>query len=884
MRRTFTYVLGLLFASLTSSVSAQISSPYTGAELAQGDFYLYNPESGLWLQNNDKNTGDWNTRGATGDYGFAFGVSPVDNGWRLDPKFGHNHSMNASNFYLDTNDALTIWSIIPKEVEGVSNAYYIKDGDNTLSLDDSNNLAWNTGKGDTWQLVTQAERIAYLTNNASEENPIDATFLIMDPRFANENERASAWKWNRPNGNLDNVRWFWNRRSYAVWNGANFTLTQTIENAPNGYYKLNIKGFYRDGNKDDVVTRRKEGTERLLAQYFINDDKAPVMSILDGASETWVDGIFWYPAANADAPYGHYPDNADGFNRAFQDYPNNYMNKGVISTVTTKTLKIGLEKIEANANDWVAWDEFTLTYLGPIDVSEYITALNNAIAVAESLNTDNTSAKAKDNLAAMLLAAKDKTSSVDSEEISKATANLLAAIEAVKNVDVTILRQTVAVAESGIDVTAANYAIENAMSADEVSQALFDLRAARKLNSMRMPDIYKGSAPADGKVYLFNVGTGTFLGTGSDWNTHAAVDQVGIELELIAADNGFKVKTNRGGGWMAYNGYVDTGGQDEWKFVPVEGKENVYNISSTGNDGFLLGYDPNGGTDGKKYWSTIAIDRTGLDKANNQWKIITPDERLSIIENAANDAPVDVSYLIKNASLNRQDGYDMWTKVCDGGNNGARVSTITDNHGDRAADYAWEYYEPFSFSFTQTIEGLAPGIYEVGVQGFFRNGNGGAQANVVNNGGELKQLAYLVANEEKVYLPNIASPEVLDGVPGVGDLQNTQYGAFPNQPQSSIEFFETGYYKTSVKTTVGQDGILTIGIKKDSREEMGDWVVFDNFRLKYFNEEGVTTGIRQAENKTTTNRTHTYYNLNGQKVQKAVKGLYIMDGKKVVIK
>ena len=84
------------------------------------------------------------------------------------------------------------------------------------------------------------------------------------------------------------------------------------------------------------------------------------------------------------------------------------------------------------------------------------------------------------------------------------------------------------------------------------------------------------------------------MGTGSDWNTHAAVDQVGIEIELIAEGDNFKMKTNRGGGWLNYGGYVDTGAQDVWHFLPVEGKENVYNISSTGEDGFLLGYDANG--------------------------------------------------------------------------------------------------------------------------------------------------------------------------------------------------------------------------------------------------------------------------------------------------
>ena len=883
MKRYLSLFLGLMAALLWGSVDAQaLNSPYTGSQLSTGNFFIYNVETGLWLQNNEKNTGDWNTRGATGTYGFAFELFNEQGGWRLDPKFGNNNSMNISNFYLDTNNGRSYWTIEPANVEGVSNAYTIKGDDQTLGLDENDNLAWTNSKS-VWQLVTREERIEYLLQTATEENPLDATFLLADPSFANANERASQWVWQRNGGNLDDVRWYWNRRSYAVWNTRDFTLKQTILDVPNGSYVLTLKGYYRDGNKDQVVQRRAAGEERLLANYFINDDKAPVMSILDGASETWIEGLFFYPSADAEAPYGHYPDDANGFNRVFQDYPNAYQNAGVTSKVVTGSMIVGLEKIEANASDWLAFDDFRLTYLGNnLTVSECLEALVEVIAEAEAFDTSTTSSILANKLNTAVKNGKALLDSADRDAIATAATAISNALLAAKAVNVTVLRQTIALAkEEKLNVSAANKVLTLATEASEVNQALYDLRAARKINALAMPDIYTGSAPAEGKVYIFNLGTGMFLGTGSDWNTHAAVDQVGIEIELIADGDNFKMKTNRGGGWLNYGGYVDTGNQDVWHFIPVAGQENVYNISSTGEDGFLLGYDPNGRTDGKTYWSTIAIDRTGLDNPMNQWKIITPAEREQLIANAANDAPVDVSYLIKNASLNRQDGYNMWEKQCVGGNGGARVSTINDNNGDRAADYAWEYFEPESFSFMQTVENLAAGIYEVSVQGFFRNGNGGAQAAAVNNGEELKQLAVLVANDEEELLPNIAS--VMSKVPGIGDLQTCDMGEFPNMPQSAIEYFETGYYKATVRVTVGEEGKLTLGVKKDTREQMGDWTVFDNFRLTYFNVEGTTTDISDATSHFTPLTTD-YYNLQGQKVTAPAKGLYIVNGKKVVIK
>ena len=946
-----------------------VKSDYAGNEIADGDFFIYNPTSGLWLQNNDKNTGDWNTRGATGDYGFEFGISAIDGGYKLDPKFGHNHSMNISNFYLDTQSDVSAWKLEKLNTnEGVI-AYQIKaDDGRVLSLNNDNNLDWNTGRAAEWQLVTKADRIKFMKENASEENPVDATFLISDPRFVNENERAAAWTWdmNLDGGARDDVRWYRNRRSYAIWNSKSFKLSQVIANIPNGQYKLTLKGYYRDGNKDQVVARRQANEERILANYFINEDKAPMMSILDGASENWVDGLFFYPAADATAPYGHYPDNADGFNRIFQDYPNSYLNAGVTSQVTTGQMTIGLEKLEANDQDWLAFDDFSLVYMGnSMGLAEYQKALNDAIAAADAFDATTTSDVLAGALTSALTDAKGKQTSTDEDELSTAAATLNAALTSAKAVNIVALKATAALAKTEQDdearasvaqlltdaTGAAETAVAEATTAQAVEQALFDLTAARKINALTTTATFKGSAPAAGKVYLFNVGTGMFLGTGSDWNTHAAVDQVGIEIELVDLDNpetnNFKFKTGRGGGWMAYNGYVDTNGQDIWHFLPVDGQEGVYNISSTGQDGYLLGYNPNKGTDGKKYWSNIGIDQTGLDKPMNQWMIITADERAAMIKAASVENPVDVSYLIKNASLNRQDGYDMYTKACEGGNGGARVSTTADGDGNRAADYAYEFFEPTSFSFSQNLTGLKAGKYIVMVQGFFRNGNGDAQREAFNNGNEPVRLAYLFANNEEEQLANIT--EELDLVPALTDVMTSDKGAFPNMPNAAIEYFQHGAYWNAVEVEVGTDGQLTIGVKKNEKQLDGDWTVIDNFRLIYLGNPALETAkselstlIQTAKGLDTTGKTESsvsnlntaitnaetalaaedatveslttaktnlqtaienledfvdginaieaaakagkMFNAQGQQVNKAKKGVYIINKKKVVVK
>jgi hypothetical protein len=390
-----------------------------------------------------------------------------------------------------------------------------------------------------------------------------------------------------------------------------------------------------------------------------------------------------------------------------------------------------------------------------------------------------------------------------------------------------VLKATVALAAAeGLDVSAAADIYENATDGSAASALLNTLRTDRKIKALGgAPDIYTGSVPVAGtEYYFFNLGTGMWLSAGSDWNTHAAVDQAGWLFKLNESGEGFTITCSMG----SFNNspYVDTSINTVYKFQAVEGKEGVYNILE-GTD--LLGWNPDGKTDGKKYWNSVSnVSGADAADANYQWKLVTKAQRDALLVNATEVSPVDATYLINNPSLLRKPGYDMWKKDVDGGNGGARVSSKDDGNGDRAADYGWEYYDTNSFKFYQEIEGLTPGVYEVSATAFYRDGNGGYQAGVYNDGGELLQLAYLFANDQQTPLPNIAS--VRDMVPGVAS-QGTKDGNFVNWPAECFEYFETGYYKTTVKARVGADGKLSLGIAKDSKTNDGDWVVLDNFRL-----------------------------------------------------
>ena len=1311
----FSAVLGGRPNSFWKIVEPQTFKTATGQDfLPGGDVYLYNVESGLWLQNNDSKSLDWSTRAAIGTRGMDFNVYLRDGAYALNSKFtnGSTWSINPGNNYLDSgSDDCRAWTIEPKDYAGYSNTYKIYCGDKVLGTvrynegNKQNNLftqegddRWylenpdyniNMTERNTWQLWTRSERINKMVAEATAENPVDASWLIPGPDFANNDSRWNSWTRSLNGGNGRGADGDGINGSMCVesWNSGTIDFSITLNDIPNGTYRFTLQGYYRDGNVDQVEGRRSAGTETIRSYYYANNVEHKLMSILDDAKSEKVDGAY-------DTQRGAYwfPNSQKAANKCFNLHKG-YVNEEITVLVTKGTLKLGIKKATKSDSDWTVFDNFHLVYAGPVDLTEYLNNLNNAIDAAEALSTSNTTTALANALTTALNAAKDARSSDDPDVIEEATHNLTTAMANVETVNVSILRATVDLATAeGIDVTAANTAIaeattqaeldtvlsnlrlarrlhhaekdthswagnepaagefylynvgqqrflcggdewgahavvgypgvevtlitngdgfvidthlyngdnnhylgyngyadagdqdvwnfvavgdgkynlvhnnntslllgyrtgtynrvdsdmsdgdnpdnqwilvtkaqrndlmngasaENpvdvsylikspgfsqredvsawtmtnasiwgrssnhpdfaveaynqtsasveqtvtglrpgtynlrvqafyrdgnfakqaeilagggearqlatlyagaksaliqnvsvgadkapgmgrsssegympdgiddacqyfqsglywaeldnlvvgsngsitfgarktekindgdwfvldnfrliylgsyvdlsevkedlsaklleakaamteevaflstaiangeaaldemyeaeiivnatvaltdalnkylagkndllvlketvAKAADEdldlsaklatakaasaadfaavTAQQLYDARAERKVNLLRMPDIYTGSAPADGTtVYLYNIGTGLFLGMGSDWSTHAAVDQVGIKVYPHASDGNYYFGSDYGD--FNNSPYVDTGNRAYYRFDAVAGKDNVYNIVETGS-GDLMGWNPNGKTDGKHYWNSISnVAGANANDANYQWKVINETERAALINAATAENPVDVSYLINNPSLNRKSGYDMWTKT-----GGARVSTTNDDNGDRAADFGYEFYNTDNFSFTQELIGLHPGYYQVSVQGFYRDGNGDYQAEVLNNGGELLREAYLEANGEKAYLPNVAT--VFDMVPGLTDIKSCNSGDFPNWPNSSLEYFQHGAYVTTVNVKVGADGVLAIGVKKDTKLHDGDWVVIDNFRLTFLGEPIETMSI-----------------------------------------
>ncbi len=118
---------------------------------------------------------------------------------------------------------------------------------------------------------------------------------------------------------------------------------------------------------------------------------------------------------------------------------------------------------------------------------------------------------------------------------------------------------------------------------------------------------------------------------------------------------------------------------------------------------------------------------------------------------------------------------------------------------------------------------------------------------------------------------------------------------FSEQPDGAIRILCSSQYD---ETFTGNDGeIITLNVKVDSEMEAGDYPIYlRNMKLtetdisKYYEHSqiettvtiGSATGINEVKHET--NSDGGCYNLNGQRVTQPTKGMYIVNGRKVVVR
>ena len=973
----------LLMMALCGGMAAQAQlteSPWTSEALPaeSGTYYLYNVESGMWLQNNRRDKNLWTTHVQLGPHGMDFIISKLpEGGYQIDPRFGHNHSVNGFEDYgyMDTGHEVTPWLFTETSLggysiatEGEAGALYILQaadfGDAFEGIDDG----WyidNLGDPGTFQLVTKESRMADLAK-ATKANPKDATWLIDDWDFATANDRHASWVKEiigSGSGIAFNQGWRPNRAA-EVWSGGHGKMYQTITGLPNGTYGLTVQGYYRDGSTSGVLAKREAGEETIRAWYFANDASAPFMSILDNGVDEEIPDVYsltsgFYGPGDGGAAL---PRASNGF------YLGYYKNAELKVVVTDGTLTIGVSKESDTGDDWLVFDNFELTYYGTdIDITEIKENLQKAIDEAAAYEGTELPV-----LATAKSAAQAALSSEDPATITAATSNLQQALTANKSMVAALaaaevvnsatykpnfftsayteaqsasqdtdpaavseaaaaLTNAVNDANSGIDaynfyfatvplaladgvaqsvVDNTKPAIEASNSLSEMNDALNQLRIARKIMAAdKQEDVFAGNEPMDQiNYYLYNVGLKRYFCGGGDWGTHAYVGFPGQEVTLLADEvipeegdpySGFVIDTHLPNGdeqhYLNYGGYVDTGAQDLWEFVPVEGKPGVYNIARANGEKneagqrMLLGYRP--GT-----YGNIDTDMYGESDPNNQWKLVTAYDRDELLKTATNDKPQDASYKIFCPNFNQRDDDSNWIRETENG-------TIY-GRGGHNEDFAFECWNSNPFTLSQTIFDLESGWYVLSCNGYYREGNHQNQVYVVGSGEEALRAGKLFADLEEVEMMNIV--DEVDKAPGLGDRRRVSLftneegetwadfaddgefyvGEFPMWIYQACDYFQTGLYKNYVLVQVADNGELYFGVSKEN-EMSQDWIVCDNFRLTYYgkqkpNVDAIETVRDEVAKAKAESRT---YNLQGMQVKGQLqRGLYIKDGQKIIVK
>lgn len=836
MKKAFLFLLGLI---AFIGVQAQ-TSPYTGSEAAAGNFYIYNVETGYWLQNNNR-VGDWNSQVQVDTEGFDWELIARDDGtWQLNPKFGNNHSLNSAdaNGYMDTGQPVSAWTLTPAN-DG-NNGYMISSNGTTLGVNLDTKLLTKDGSGGTtWQLVTFAERWRVTEQKFSEvtgDNPMDLTWLIPGANMNVADEHFNALIKVAPNapGNFttgqtnvapgNGVR--------EVWSNTNggYDFGYKVTNLPAGVYRFTVKGYYSDGPRRDVGAKYKEGTEVIRPQVYANEKSQPILSICAPEKSSAVNGC------NTNSSGIFVPNNTGEASQATAAglYDNPAIK--IVLADGADEIDLGVKCEEAGiGDDWVILDKFQLVYYGPDNIESSLALLNAAIEEAENWDQSSTSTAMANMLNEAIDEARGKLTSTDSDEVEAAADALKAALKAAQAVDVSVLKAVVELAKAeGIETTEAEQVIENATDGGAIGSVLNDLRVARKVAHLETDEAtYEGNEPAEGDFYLYNVGRKAYLSSGSDWGTHAILGYPGLQATLATRGEGFTFQFNeliQGDArdkFMNVSPYLD--GEAGWAttyiFEPVEGKPGVYYIKGDGRG--YLAFDPNGEVDGGgiKHFNTVTSLWATPEGEDAEWMLITKEQRLAQLENASKENPVDATVLIRDASFNKFAALDNpWTDINQSWGWGDR------NFGDKNT----ESWNSQSYNLSQEVTFPKAGKYILSVQAYYRDGNRDTHANKVKNGETLHDAPVLYAGD--VETPIVYIDSEVGKAPGEGEV--TVIGEYPNYMNQAAAFFQNGLYWNSIEVEIPEDNTtLTIGIKKTGSEYTAeDWTLADNFRLTYLGE------------------------------------------------
>lgn len=296
-----------------------------------------------------------------------------------------------ANTNVDNVDAITpssTMTINGNTVTYTQGGYVVKTVDGTLGILESS-TAPSGEQSAVWEIVTKTQRVKEL-QDASYDNPMDATFFITDPSFGRNNEKRTSWKFNGTTlpSTLGNNTDANNKQTFGNFIVSVGSETPSGAEHSNKYdFNMIIKGNTTAKSSYNLSQQVKldnlpAGVYRLSVHGYTNVDKGAFLYAADEngelgntplhriASDTPIDilsnhnyAAYWFTGneymANKDklldgdkAKY-----KLSTYNRA-----DKYI-KTIEVKVSTNTLVIGLRG-DLSSNEYAVLDNFELYYLG----------------------------------------------------------------------------------------------------------------------------------------------------------------------------------------------------------------------------------------------------------------------------------------------------------------------------------------------------------------------------------------------------------------------------------------------------------------------------------------------------------------------------------------
>ena len=321
----------------------QISIVWEGEELPAegGEFYLYNKGGGGFLVGGN----DYGTYMSIGERGLLCTLIQSGDKYKVQTYPEQNKYLETGGWIDQTKAAEFI--VADTDEDDGKNIYSFDCNGNLMSWDEKNGtkLAFSGAdkavEGAQWLLVSAKQ---YMEKNeaaleaASKDEPVDATFYINGADF-NRNQ-PHGWVVDAEGGSTtiggDNNN---NPNKLAeAYNNNRVDIYQVLTGLKNGRYGVYCQGFYRPGG--GVVA---DGAQN--AYLYAGENSKPLPLLDDGAVNSM------QTAGNAFAA-------------------GRYVTDTVEAVVVDGTLRIGIKKEVHIGSDWIAFDNFRLSYLGEVDASE----------------------------------------------------------------------------------------------------------------------------------------------------------------------------------------------------------------------------------------------------------------------------------------------------------------------------------------------------------------------------------------------------------------------------------------------------------------------------------------------------------------------------------